>query len=88
MDRNMLHQTRFIISNCRKKIGRPLSEYFQITKYSILRFDTSWYVKMCLFDSVNLSDYRYNSREPNVYFDTIRPQLKMLYIIENKEYEE
>ena len=73
MDRNMIHQTRILLSN---------------TKYSILRFDTSWYVKICLFDSVNLSDYRYNSREPNVYFDTIRPQLKMLYIIENKEYEE
>ena len=43
---------------------------------------------MCFFDSVNLSDYKYNSREPNVYFDTIRPPLKMLYIIENKEYEE
>ena len=64
------------------------SWYFQISKYSILPFDTSCYVNIYLFDSVNLSDYRYNSREPFVYFDTNRPQLQMLFIMENKEYEE
>ena len=44
--------------------------------------------KICLLDSLNPSDYRYDSREPYVYFDTIRLQLIMLFIMENKEYEE